>query len=223
MSWSQTSSESSLSRRTEQLLHGSTAVAAIVALVLRLVLELSLTSDAAGAGRGVVRFFSYFTILSNILVALTCGLALSEGSSRLRAFFTQARVRAAAALYIAVTAGVYLALLRGTWEPVGAWLVADSLLHYVVPALYLLSWLAFAPRPQLVWTDALRWLAVPAAYLLWTLARGGLMHEYPYPFMNVATFGLAAVLRNSLVLCLLFVLLGLGLVALDRWLGSRRP
>jgi len=179
-------------------------------------------SDAPDAARATLRFFSYFTILSNLLVALACGMPLLR-SGRAAAYFAQPRVRGAIALYISVTAGVYITILDGMWSPQGAEWLANALLHYWVPGLYVLLWLwqAYAPRPRLLWTDALRWLSFPAAYLAWTLVRGAWLHEYPYPFVDVSALGVGGVLRNALALLVLFVLLGLVLVAVDKLAGRR--
>ena len=46
------------------------ALLALSALVLQYVLILRLTRDNIGMALGTVRFFSYFTILSNLAVAL---------------------------------------------------------------------------------------------------------------------------------------------------------
>jgi hypothetical protein len=201
----------------------ATALAATAGVVLELMLTLAQTRSAPAAAHATLRLFSYFTILSNVLVALACALPLAARARAPRAarFFALPRVRGAVALYIAVTAAVYIVMLAPLWHPTGLLRVADALLHYVVPSLYLALWLrtTAAPRPRLAWGDALRWLAFPAAYLAWTLLRGALAHEYPYPFVDVNKLGLVAVLRNSAGLTVIFFVLGLGLVGVDKLAG----
>jgi hypothetical protein len=201
----------------EKLVARLIALMAAVGLLLQLGVVLTHTHDAPEAARATLRFFSYFTILSNLLVVLACGLA--------HPFFTSPRVRGAVALYIAVTAAVYITILAGTWQPTGVLWISNGLLHYWVPAGYLGFWLvqAYRPRqrPRLRFGDALRWLSFPAAYLAWTLVRGAWVHEYPYPFMDVTAIGMLAVVRNAAVLLVLFVLLGLVLVGLDKLAGRR--
>jgi hypothetical protein len=193
------------------------AVMAIVGLValVALVLQWVLLMRADGSALGLnVRFFSYFTILSNIWVALV-GIAVATAAPSL-GWFATARVRGAAALYIAVTGSIYITILDGLVSLAGAMYVADRLLHYVVPALYILAWLVTCPHRRLVWSDALRWLVFPLIYVIWTLARGATVHEYPYPFMDVDALGAARVAINSVLVAGLFAVLGLVLVAIDR-------
>ncbi|HEY0862281.1 MAG TPA: hypothetical protein VGE19_15380, partial [Pseudoxanthomonas sp.] len=75
----------------------------LAALVLQYVLILQLTRDNVGVVLGTVRFFSYFTILSNIAVML---VACTAAAGR-PGCFAQARVRGAVALYIGVTGSIY--------------------------------------------------------------------------------------------------------------------
>ena len=62
---------------------------------------------------------------------------------------------------------------------------------------------------------------VPLAYAAWTLMHGALTGFYPYPFLQVGILGYEHVLRNMAILLVVFGGLGLLLVALDRWLGTR--
>ncbi len=107
-------------------------------------------------------------------------------------------------------------MLSALWSPRGAQWLADILLHYVVPVLYLSWWAGCAPHGRLKWSDALRWLLFPLAFLAWTLARGAWVHEYPYPFVDVDALGVAIVARNVCAIAALFLMGGLVLVAFDR-------
>ena len=198
------------------------AIAAIAwsALILQYVLLLDATRVDLGPLQATLRFFSFFTVLSNLLVALTTSCALAATHSTPDRFLGGDRVRGAAVLCIGVTCGIYHFVLAATWFPHGAQRVADVVLHYLVPALYVLWWLACAAHGRLVWSDALRWLLLPLAFLLWVLLRGGEVHEYPYPFLDVDALGLGTVLRNAFAIGALFLLAGLALVAFDR--GLRR-
>lgn len=191
------------------VLTGATAALAWFALALQLALMPFTPLD-------VLRFFSYFTILSNLLVAVVASWLLLGSTP------PSPRLRAAAALYIAVTGGVYVVVLAPLWSPTGLQLVADVLLHNVVPVAYLAAWVAFAPHGALRASDALRFLLFPLVYLGYTVARGALLDEYPYPFVDVATIGYRGAALNAAALALLFLLLGLALVGVDRLLARGR-
>lgn len=191
---------------------GVVALAAASALVLQYVLIIRVTADTLGPWFATLRFISYFTILSNLAVAVTTAVAAFGHTG----WFAQPRVRGGVALCIGVTCAIYYFVLAATWAPSGLQKFVDVALHYVVPMLYLAWWLACVPRAGLRWTDALRWLAVPLAYLVWIMLRGALIHEYPYPFIDVDALGGALVARNASVVASLFLGAGLALVAFDR-------
>ncbi|UPG91882.1 Pr6Pr family membrane protein [Luteibacter aegosomaticola] len=166
-----------------------------------------------------VRFLSFFTILSNLLVALVAGSAATGGNWRFLRLWRSPRIRGLAALSITVTCLVYATVLQGQWHPQGPQLIADRAVHYVVPALYVFWWLALLPHGELRWSDALRWLVFPGLFAAWTFLRGAVVHEYPYLFMNVDHLGYGQVLLNTGIVGGLFLILGLIYVAIDRRLA----
>ncbi|MFI4969901.1 MAG: Pr6Pr family membrane protein [Lysobacterales bacterium] len=197
-------------------LAATTALVAWSALVLQYVLLIRATWYDPGPALGSLRYISFFTILSNILVALTTTFALRGGRSAVGGFFAGARARGGVALCIGITSCIYFFLLAATWAPQGAQLLADVAMHYAVPALYLLWWAACVPHGRLSWSDPLRWLAFPLAYLASILLRGRWLHEYPYPFIDVDALGLAVAARNALGVGVLFLAFGFVVVAFDR-------
>ena len=201
--------------RTSTALVGALALAA---LVLQYVLILQLTRDNVGVVLGTVRFFSYFTILSNIAVSL---VAFTAAAGR-TGFLARARVRGAVALYIGVTGSIYFFVLRHLWQPQGAQWWADTGLHYAVPLAYWAWWLACVPHGTLRWRDVAGWLLFPLGYVAWVFLRGAWVGEYPYPFIDVVQLGWARVGVNALGVMGVFVALGWVVVGLDRVLGRRR-
>jgi len=188
------------------------ATAAVAWGGLALQYGLALQFRPQSPGLVTLNFLSFFTNLSNLLVAFCL-----TGSVLTRlAWVAASPVCGAAALYITVTGAVYSIMLRGLWTPHGAWLAADILLHDVVPALYLIWWLMTAPRARLSWSSPLIWLGFPVIYAAWTLAHGAMSGFYPYPFLNVRRLGLGAVLINMLVIGAAMLVLGYLLVVIDR-------
>ncbi|MEP7042134.1 MAG: Pr6Pr family membrane protein [Dokdonella sp.] len=192
------------------------------ALLLQYVLLIGATLGDIGPLFGTLRYFSFFTILSNLLVALTTTFALVDSPSRRGRFFTRASVRGGVALCIGVTGLIYFFVLSSTWAPSGLQWLADKMLHYAVPILYLGWWLTCVPHRLLRWSDPLRWLWFPAVFFVWTLLRGAWLHEYPYPFLDVDVIGYASTLVNSVGVAVLFAVLGFVIVAVDRGLRPAR-
>lgn len=170
----------------------------------------------------LIRFLSYMTIWTNILVTLGFLCPLLFPASGLSKFLQSPLVQGGLALYIFVVALVYHFFLAQIWEPAGLQYIADVLLHYMVPFLYLLFWACFAPKGYLKLTSALIWLVYPLVYATYALVRGAVTGGYPYPFIDVAQLGYGLVLRNVFLLGLAYLLLGGLVVAADKLLSTRR-
>ncbi|MBN9373985.1 MAG: Pr6Pr family membrane protein [Cellulomonas sp.] len=212
-----------MSRGSIRAVHVATFTVAAFAVVFQLVLVVQGHSPLVpelrpSTAEAVRRFFSFFTIQSNLLVAATT-LPLVAGRGAQGRVWAVARLDAVVG--ITVTGVVHLVLLRPILHLAGVDWWADLLLHAVVPVLAVASWLVVGPRgrarPRDVW-PALAW---PVLWLVATLALGPAVRWYPYPFLDVATHGLAQVLLVCLVVAVLFVGLARGAVALDRRLPQR--
>jgi hypothetical protein len=164
----------------------------------------------------VVRFLSYFTVQSNILVAVTSA-ALVLRPNRVGRLWGVLRLDAL--FGIAVTGIVYSTLLRGVVELHGAAAITNALLHYVGPLMAVLGWLLFGPRPHINENTLMLSLIWPGLYVGYTFAHGAVSHWYPYPFIDVTTHGYVTVVRNGIGLILLLV----GVGALFMYLDHRLP
>ena len=76
-----------------------------------------------------VNFFSYFTILTNSLIALCLSFILLKPSSSAGRFFSNPATLAAITLYIFIVGLTYNMLLRSTWAPTGLQKWVDEALH----------------------------------------------------------------------------------------------
>lgn len=192
---------------------------AFIALVawFGLAVQFSATHAASGSvGETIWILARYFTILTNLLVAIVMTrVALGR---RVSPF-----ALGGATLAILLVGIVYLTMLRALHQLEGAALLADRLLHYTVPALAGLFWLALASKDGLRWRDPFLWSLYPLVYLGYVLIRGGLDALYPYPFIDVAAIGLPLAVLNSFGIWIGFVAFGLVLVWLGRRLLGPRP
>lgn len=192
-----------------------TALAVWTGVLLQLALMVS-GKPPAEALAATVRFFSFFTILSNLAVAGLLTLPLLGPGGPIAAWAARPEPRVAVAVYIGVTAAIYHTLLRGLWDPKGAQLLADILLHSVTPALFILDWLLMRGEGAARWRGAATSLILPTLFGLWTLAHGAVSGWYPYPFLDVAKRGLPSVIVTMLVMAAGFYALALALTALQR-------
>lgn len=189
-------------------------------LLAQFALTMSLSHAAGRSVLGsVIFFFSFFTILSNLLAA--CGFAAHAfPGCRHLGFFRAPRITTAIALYMLVVAAIYIAILEGLWAPQGLMRVLDTLLHYVMPALFLVFWAVFVPKGGTFYADIPGFLAFPALYGAYVMTRGALTGQYPYPILDAGTLGYPSALANMAAILALFLILGLAFVAYDRWAGK---
>lgn len=208
------------SRGAARLWHAAVALTAGVGTVWQLSLTLRgitvLTDDAGNApsyAARVLRFFSYFTIQSNVLVAIA-SVALALRPDRDGSAFRVLRLMALVG--ITVTGVIYVTILRDDVHLHGAAAATNALLHYLAPTLTVLGWLLFGPRPRID-RRTLAWCAIwPVAYIAYTLMHGALADWYPYPFTDVVEHGYAVVLRNGLGVLIVLTIIG----ALFLWLDG---
>ncbi len=193
------------------------AIIAWIALILQFYLILQTTGTTGFSTlKTVTNFFSYFTILSNLLVAVCLITSLLSPTSGVGSFFSKVSVQTAIAVYTFIVGLVYNTVLRGITNPTGLDWIVDNLLHVVVPVLYILYWFIFTPKKVLQWKNLAPWLIFPAMYLLYSLLRGPTVDWYPYPFLHAGKLGYGQVAINSVFVLLAFLLVGLGAIAWNR-------
>ncbi|MDE1168027.1 MAG: Pr6Pr family membrane protein [Pseudomonas sp.] len=194
-----------------------------VALALQLYITLMVRwQNEASLLGGVVNFFSYFTILTNTLVAVVLTSAVVGRASRGRDFFRQPWVSSGVAVSIALVGLVYSLLLRDLWHPEGLQWWVNELLHDVLPPVFLCFWWCCVPKGQLRVRHVLRWMLYPTVYFAYSLLRGHVIGTYPYGFMDVGELGYTQVFINCLVILVGFIAMSLLLIGLDHWQGKRQ-
>lgn len=157
----------------------------------------------------IIRYFSYFTILSNLLVTISATALLLNPTISLARFLSKSKTLTAIAVYILIVGIIYNAVLRSIWQPEGLQKAVDELLHLIIPILYVIYWFVYVNKSQLQWKDFQAWLIFPLIYVTFILLRGALSGFYPYPFMNVAQLGYQQVFINTFFITLVFTIVSL--------------
>lgn len=192
------------------------------ALVLQFSLSIPLSlSNGYSLPAALVRFFSFYTILTNITLVLVYLSALTAWSwlAWFRSPITQGMMAGVMILVMAF----YHFLLSGLWAPEGLFKVADITLHYITPILYALWWL-FAGR-----SGALRWAAIPVMlipsliYVVYVMIRGAIVTEYPYPVLEADKLGYGPVAINILAVAVALAVLFAIATTIDTLLARRKP
>jgi hypothetical protein len=197
-----------------------TTLVALVAwfgVLLQLALSLQLAmANGKSVGDGLVIYLGFFTVLTNLLVAISLSWPLLRPHSAPGRWLQRPGVNSAITVSIAIVGLAYHLLLRHIWNPQGLQWLADVTLHYAVPLLCLVHWWFAVPPARMAWSAPLAWAAWPLAYLAYALLRGVWLQSYPYPFIDVLSLGYPQTLLNSAGLLVVFLLLGSVLVAISR-------
>lgn len=174
---------------------------------------------AAGALARMGDTLSYFTIWSNIVVAVT--MTLLAKAPRLDTVVRRV-LRLSSLLMITVTALVYHVVLAPAINVEGWSLLTDPLLHTITPLVTVVVWVVWGPRGWITARLLPLSLVLPLVWTVWMLARGAVIDAYPYGFANVADLGYAAVIRNLGFVLLFALVLAAAFWGIETLLQRRR-
>ena len=183
----------------------ATAAIAWAAVLVQMVFSVR-HSLAAGEGfvMGLTDYFSYFTVLTNTLVALVLTVPLVSPESPAARWLAHPRVSGMSAAAIIVVGLAYHFLLSAINNPVGVEYVTDLGLHYIVPTLFTLHWVLHAPKAGLRFSHIPAFGIYPTVYFLYLMARGAVVGKYPYFFVDANPLGLAVAARNAFAILMFY-------------------
>ncbi len=173
----------------------------------------------AGLFGRVVDSLSYFTNLSNLIVAIVLTM-LARKPERGGAIWHA--VRMDSLVMISITGLIYAIVLAPDAQVEGLDIIVNAIKHYIVPAITVFLWLLVGPRRQLTLLSVFTALVIPISWAVYALIRGAVIESYPYGFLNVAALGLPAVSINIAGVAALGIILGLLFWAVDRLLAIRQ-
>lgn len=174
------------------------------AVIMQFVLMIE--NRTAPVSETIIRFFSFFTILTNTLVACYfTGIAFFKNQENKS--ISKPGVLTAVTIYITMVGAVYQFALRHIWSPQGMQMIVDELLHSVIPILVIVFWYLYEVTKPVQYAQVLNWALYPLVYLLFILVRGSFSNFYPYPFINVIEIGLTKALTNAGILVVVFMII----------------
>ena len=175
----------------------------------------------------------YYTILSNFLCLFYFAYLIVKQPEK-----ESALIKGAVTIAITITGLVYHFMLNGAMEAgVGAVakvtfmeVLANTLVHYVVPIMTVVDYFLFAKKGNFKWLYAFSWLLIPFAYVVFIMIRAEVsqtlfagfsgMSRYPYPFVDVDLYGFPKVALMVSVILLAVLVLGFILYGIDFLLGK---
>lgn len=192
---------------------GATSVVAAASVIAQY--PLSLAEGERGFVYETLEYFSYFTIVSNIVVAVSTGLFAANLGRREH---WAGALRIAGLVMITITGVVYHALLAADNDATGLGAVTDAGLHTVVPLMTVIGWLFVGPHRRFGAHILARAMIIPIGWLVYALVRDAITGVPLYPFMDVAELGWGQVATTLVAIALFATALGFLVLAGDRWL-----
>ena len=181
-------------------------VIALFSVILQLYLMIE--NRVADVPETVIRFFSFFTILTNLLVGIYFSVLINSNNFKTSFFYKLFSVTSVT-IYIFIVGLVYQIALRHIWQPAGLQRLVDELLHSIIPILVVLYWYFYENKNNLKYSDVWFWLIYPIVYLIFILIRGQISGYYPYPFLNIPAIGSVSTLINIIILIITFGIISL--------------
>jgi hypothetical protein len=169
----------------------------------------------------IVFFFTFYTILTNIMLVL---IYLSDiNTARWLDWWRSPVTRGMMAGAIALVGIFNHLLLADLQDLTGIAAFCDLLLHYVTPAYFVLWWITLQRKGTLRFADIPVMLLPTLIWLVWAMLRGAVVGEYPYPILDAQRLGYGAVAINCVYVFVGLVALYAIVIGLDRVLAGRLP
>jgi len=174
------------------------------------------------------RHAAYFTSIANTIVLAYYAIALWSMWRRRSADGPAPVLRGGVVTWIATVALIaHIQLNHGRFPDLT---VTDQvallnnwtllIIHYVVPAMVLVDWIAFGPHGRTRWWHPLIWSALPVAYIVLSVARGALFpyieDAYPYPFLEPGGRDPLQIVVGTVPMLPAVIALGFAVYALDK-------
>jgi len=203
-------------------------VVVAIAAQLQRSLEVWSTQGVPDIPTKLVNFFSFFTIQSNIIAAVSLAIGgVLVVRSRAADPHWFAVLRVCATTYIATTGVVFNLLLRGLALPQDTTVVWTSeVMHVVIPIVVVLDWLIAPGRRRLGFGAIGVVVIYPIIWAAYTMVRGpwvadavsGATSWYPYPFLSPDTSpnGYFSVAFYIVLIAVLIGAVGAGAIAVSR-------
>lgn len=192
--------------KIERILLYLLAIIGWITLVIRIYLKI--TTSGLPLIESLVQFFSFFTILTNLLVTIYCTVHLLSSNQQNRTnIFLKPETLTALTVFILLVGTVYHLVLKSLWKPEGLLMITDEIYHTFVPLGTLALWIVSTNNKLGNLKNLFSWLLYPFLYLLFILIKGSFSDFYPYPFLNATELGIGKVMVNSFFLLIVMSLL----------------
>lgn len=183
-------------------------IVSILGLMFSFINTVFFVDEANPFLRGI-ELFKYFTIQSNLIVALYFSLFLL---SKYKDSETFTKMIGGVVIYITITFLVFASLLEPTYSPKGFALIGSIFNHYLTPLLVIGFMYLFRKDYKFQREDLLLWIIYPILYTIFLVIIGQVTNDYIYPFFQVNNIGVIGLILSMIGMIILYLIMSFTLV-----------
>lgn len=164
-----------------------------------------------------IRSYRYYTMQTNLLVAiwLTLAVIFHFNSNRLKK--VEGALKGGITIYITITFLGYAIMLSSLYNPTTPYGIFTNLvIHYLVPIAFLIDWIFTLKKVKYKFLYLAFWIIYPILYIIWSVINGKFLGSYLYPFLDIDALGLGYYFLALGVLVVVFLGLGSLLILINR-------
>ena len=150
------------------------------------------------------RLFRYYTIQSNLIVAIYFSALLSN---KYRNSLLFKKILGGVTVYVTITFIIFAVMLQKDFHPQGINFVTNIFLHYLVPILTMFFLIYYRKEYSFNYRDTVLWMIYPLIYILFMVIYGSITGDYLYPFFDVAVVGISGLIIAIIGLIIFFIIM----------------
>lgn len=174
-----------------------------------------LTIDTCGSAiKDIVRYFMYFTMISNISVAT---YFIGNGLNKNNFFFKNINVKFTLMVMMLITTIVYFSMLFKI-EPTILSNITNFILHFFSTIFIFLDYILHDTKGTLKLSAPIKWASIFIFYIPYVVILSEIINLYPYPFIDLNVLPVTTVIITAILIIIVFIIIGYMLLAMDKLL-----
>lgn len=181
-------------------------------------------------------FYIHFTNISNFLCILIMLIELKDTVNKKQDDYvrTLLLLKFIALLSISLTFIVYNFLLSSTRDVKDSFTVGSVTLHIILPIMFTFDYILFYEHGKIRWYYPIISTIFPLAYAIFVFMHAAIRKFdssilcfdktvpliYPYFFLNIEKLGIDAVIKNIMIITVIFIIFGYIIMIIDKLLSK---
>ena len=181
-------------------------------------------------------FYIHFTNISNFLCILIMLIELKDTANKKQNDYVRTLhlLKFIALLSILLTFIIYNFLLSDTRDAKDSFTVGSVTLHIILPIMFTFDYILFYEHGKIKWYYPIISTIFPLAYVIFVFAHAAIRRFdssilcfdktvpliYPYFFLNIEKLGVNGVIKNIILITVVFIVFGYIIMIIDKFLSK---